>query len=79
MAREWREQLIAAVRKLPNRQRLVFMLCHYAEHSTRDVAEMIGLTESTVRVHLFRALRRLRALLADDPACGSARRAADVE
>lgn len=60
MAREWREQLVAAVQKLPDRQRLVFMLCHYSDHSTRDVAEMTGLNESTVRVHLFRAIRKLR-------------------
>jgi RNA polymerase sigma-70 factor (ECF subfamily) len=63
MAREWREQLVAAVHKLPDRQRLVFMLCHYAEHSTRDVAEMTGLNESTVRVHLFRAIRKLRTAM----------------
>jgi RNA polymerase sigma-70 factor (ECF subfamily) len=63
MAREWREQLVAAVRKLPDRQRLVFMLCHYAEHSTREVAEMTGLNESTVRVHLFRAIRKLRTAM----------------
>jgi RNA polymerase sigma-70 factor (ECF subfamily) len=63
MAREWRDQLIAAVQKLPDRQRLVFMLCHYADHSTRDVAEMTGLNESTVRVHLFRAIRKLRTAM----------------
>jgi RNA polymerase sigma-70 factor (ECF subfamily) len=60
LAREWRDQLVAAVQRLPDRQRLVFMLCHYADHSTRDVAEMTGLNESTVRVHLFRAIRKLR-------------------
>jgi RNA polymerase sigma-70 factor (ECF subfamily) len=63
LAREWREQLVAAVRRLPGRQRLVFMLCHYADHSTRDVAEMTGLNESTVRVHLFRAVRKLRTAM----------------
>jgi RNA polymerase sigma-70 factor, ECF subfamily len=63
MAREWREQLVAAVNKLPGRQRLVFMLCHYSDHSTRDVAEMTGLNESTVRVHLFRAIRKLRTAM----------------
>ena len=63
MAREWREQLVAAVHKLPDRQRLVFMLCHYSDHSTRDVAEMTGLNESTVRVHLFRAIRKLRTAM----------------
>ena len=63
LAREWRDQLIAAVQKLPDRQRLVFMLCHYSDHSTRDVAEMTGLNESTVRVHLFRAIRKLRTAM----------------
>jgi RNA polymerase sigma-70 factor (ECF subfamily) len=63
LAREWRGQLVAAVRRLPGRQRLVFMLCHYADHSTREVAEMTGLNESTVRVHLFRALRKLRTAM----------------
>ena len=63
LAREWRELLMAAVHKLPDRQRLVFMLCHYSDHSTRDVAEMTGLNESTVRVHLFRAIRKLRTAM----------------
>ncbi len=63
IAREWREQVMAAVNKLPDRQRLVFMLCHYSDHSTRDVAEMTGLNESTVRVHLFRAIRKLRTAM----------------
>jgi RNA polymerase sigma-70 factor (ECF subfamily) len=63
IAREWRDQVMAAVHKLPNRQRLVFMLCHYSDHSTRDVAEMTGLNESTVRVHLFRAIRKLRTAM----------------
>jgi len=66
IAREWRDHLSAAVSKLPGRQRLVFMLCHYSDHSTRDVAEMTGLNESTVRVHLFRAIRKLRTLLTAD-------------
>ncbi len=63
IAREWRNQVMAAVHKLPDRQRLVFMLCHYSDHSTRDVAEMTGLNESTVRVHLFRAIRKLRTAM----------------
>jgi len=63
LAREWRDQLSAAIRRLPGRQRLVFLLCHYADHSTRDVAEMTGLNESTVRGHLFRAVRKLRVAM----------------
>lgn len=63
IAREWRDRLSDAVKKLPGRQRLVFLLCHYADHPTRDVAEMTGLNESTVRVHLFRAVRKLRTAM----------------
>lgn len=63
LAREWRDQVAAAVKRLPDRQRLVFTLCHYADRSTRDVAEITGLSESTVRVHLFRAIRKLRTAM----------------
>ncbi len=63
MAREWRDRLVEAVQQLPDSQRQVFMLCHYADHSTHDVAEMTGLNESTVRVHLFRAIRKLRTAM----------------
>ena len=56
-------QIAAAVARLPERQRAVFSLCHLAEQSTRDVSEALGLSEATVRVHLFRAVRKLRQLL----------------
>jgi RNA polymerase sigma-70 factor (ECF subfamily) len=56
----------AAVDRLPDRQRTVFTMYHIADMSTRDVGQSLGLSEATVRVHLFRAIRKLRALL--DPA-----------
>ena len=61
---ERREQLSAALGKLPERQRLIFMLSHFDGRTSREVSVMTGLNESTVRVHLFRAIRRLRSLLA---------------
>lgn len=61
---ERRRQLREALVKLPERQRLVFMLSHFEGRSSREVSELTGLNESTVRVHLFRAIRRLRGLLA---------------
>jgi RNA polymerase sigma-70 factor (ECF subfamily) len=64
LSSERRRQLAAALAKLPERQRLIFMLSHYEGRSSREVSEMTGLNESTVRVHLFRAIRRLRGLLA---------------
>ena len=56
-------EIAAAVHQLPDRQRTVFTLCHIAEQSTAEVSQALGLSEATVRVHLFRAVRRLRKLL----------------
>jgi len=57
-----------AIGRLPNRQREVFTLCHIAEQTTAEVSRALGLSEATVRVHLFRAVRKLRALLRDEEA-----------
>jgi len=67
LARERRARVTAAVERLEGRQRTVFMLCHYGDCTPREVGAMIGLNESTVRVHLFRAARKLRALLGGQP------------
>ena len=61
---ERRRRLASALSQLPNRQRTIFMLSHYEGHSSKEVSAMTGLNESTVRVHLFRAIRKLRGLLA---------------
>ena len=58
------QQIAAAIEQLPDRQRAVFTLCHIAEQTTSDVSAALGVSEATVRVHLFRAIRKLRKLLA---------------
>jgi len=58
--------IAAAIDRLPDRQRVVFTLCHVAEHSTSEISQELGLSEATVRVHLFRAVRKLRKLLASE-------------
>ena len=63
LSAERRSALEAAVEQLPTRQREVFLLCHAEGQSPREIGSLTGLNESTVRVHLFRALRRLRAVL----------------
>lgn len=63
LSRERRQRLATAIDRLDGRQRTVFMLCHYGDCTPREVSAMTGLNESTVRVHLFRASRKLRALL----------------
>jgi len=67
LKQERRRQLHAALGKLPERQRLVFMLIQFEGRSSREVSGLTGLNESTVRVHLFRAMRRLRGLLSSTP------------
>jgi RNA polymerase sigma-70 factor (ECF subfamily) len=67
LARERRERIEAAVDRLDGRQRTVFMLCHYGDCTPREVSTITGLNESTVRVHLFRAARKLRGLLGGKP------------
>jgi RNA polymerase sigma-70 factor, ECF subfamily len=67
LARERRARVAAAIDRLDGRQRTVFMLCHYGDCTPREVSAMTGLNESTVRVHLFRAARKLRGLLGGKP------------
>jgi RNA polymerase sigma-70 factor (ECF subfamily) len=67
LARERRTKIAAAVDRLDGRQRTVFMLCHFGDCTPREVSIMTGLNESTVRVHLFRAARKLRGLLGGKP------------
>jgi len=74
MSSERARQITSAVDQLPDRQRLVFTLCHISEHTTSEVSQALGLSEATVRVHLFRAVRKLRKLL-ERPRAGLSPRA----
>jgi RNA polymerase sigma-70 factor (ECF subfamily) len=66
LGRERRREIAEALSKLPERQRSVFVLSHVEGRTSREVSALTGLNESTVRVHLFRAIRKLRTLLAHD-------------
>ncbi|MGQ0732960.1 MAG: RNA polymerase sigma factor [Acidobacteriota bacterium] len=63
LARERWHQVLDALATLPNRQRLVFTLSYLDEQTTADISAATGMSQATVRVHLFRAIRKLRALL----------------
>lgn len=58
----WRT-VAAAVRELPDRQREAFVLCHVHDATPGEAAHALGMNPATLRVHLFRALRKLRAAL----------------
>jgi len=63
LAKERWAQVTKAVEGLPDRQRLVFTLCHLDERTPAQISAATGMSQATVRVHLFRALRKLRGVL----------------
>ena len=65
LAKERWQQVVKAVASLPDRQRLVFTLSHIDERTASEISEATGMSPATVRVHLFRALRKLRAVLGE--------------
>jgi RNA polymerase sigma-70 factor (ECF subfamily) len=67
LAKERWAAVTRAVAKLPDRQRLVFTLCHVDEQTPAEISAATGMSPATVRVHLFRALRKLRGVLKDRP------------
>jgi len=50
--------------ELTEKQRLVFLLREVEDRSSKEVAEIVGCRESTVRNHLFNARKVLRAAVA---------------
>ena len=65
LTRERWQQVLSAVATLPDRQRLVFTLSHLDERTAAEISEATGMSPATVRVHLFRAIRKLRAMLGE--------------
>jgi RNA polymerase sigma-70 factor (ECF subfamily) len=60
LSEETREKLDAAVQKLPERLRVVFLLRDINDLSTHETAEILGLTDTAVKTRLSRARLRLR-------------------
>src|ERR671912_2296996 len=65
LGREKWQQVSRAVAALPDRQRLVFTLSQVDEQTPAEIASATGMSAATVRVHLFRALRKLRGILGE--------------
>jgi RNA polymerase sigma factor (sigma-70 family) len=61
-------ELVEALTRLPPKQRAVLVLHYYGDYKSREIAQIVGSTAATVRVHLSAGRKRLRALLevADD-------------
>ena len=60
------ERVLAAIRRLSDRQRAAVILHYYADRPVKEIADLLGSTTAAVSVHLFRARRNLRQLLGDD-------------
>ncbi len=60
LAREQLKAVWTAVEKLSRMQREVFLLRFVEEMELREIAELMGMKESTVKSHLYRALNAVR-------------------
>lgn len=64
-AHEIGERVQESLRVLSPAQRTVFVMRHYEGMALADIAASLGCTEGSVKVHLFRAVRKLQAELRD--------------
>ena len=64
---EEREDVIRALRRLPDRQREVLVLRFYAELPDEQIARVMGIRPGTVRSTAFRALDALGRALKETP------------
>lgn len=59
--------LRTALLQVSPRQRAALFLFYYCGYPPREIAQMIGSTQSAVRVHLFRGRKRLAEILDGGP------------
>ncbi len=59
------DDLRNALRALPDKQRMVFQLKVLHEMTIREIAQVTGSSEGTIKSHLFRATHSLRNVLKD--------------
>jgi RNA polymerase sigma-70 factor (ECF subfamily) len=57
------EMLHQAVDQLPEKQRMVIMLRDYEGYAYNEISEMTGLSESQVKVYIFRARKFLKTYI----------------
>lgn len=60
------EELIEALEKLPQNYRAVIHLYYYEEYSVKEIAEILGISESNVQVRLKRARDKMKVLIGEE-------------
>ena len=61
------DDLLAALRKLPHRQREVLVLRYYLDLAETDIAAALGITRGSVKTHASRGMAALRTALETTP------------
>lgn len=61
------DEMIAALRQLPEQQASVLVLRYYLDLSEADIADTLGLAKGSVKSHAHRGLKRLGDLLDNSP------------
>jgi len=61
--REIREKIDQILDKLSGQQRMVFILRHYQQLSTKEIADYMNTTEGSVKKQLFRAISTVKGRL----------------
>jgi RNA polymerase sigma-70 factor (ECF subfamily) len=57
---EMREKINQTINKLSGRQRMIFILRHYQDLTTKEIAEYLSCTEGSVKRQLFRAVQAMK-------------------
>jgi RNA polymerase sigma-70 factor (ECF subfamily) len=66
LKQESREEIRAALEKLPGNLRIVLILKEYGELNYKEIGRTLGISEGNVKVRVFRAREKLAQLLAED-------------
>jgi len=61
--KELRRRILYAVNQLGGRQRQCFILRYYSDLDIKEIAQVVGCAQGTVKRHLFRARKRLQEWL----------------
>jgi len=61
---ELNTQINRAMKRLTDSERIAFVLCHQQGFKLREAAEIMNCSESSVKVILFRARKKLKEQLA---------------